>query len=140
MGNATILGDVRTGYSAGTMSVVGDLGLGLGSDWFVEIGGANPIDFDRLLVSGVLSAGGNINISLINGYTPASGTSYQIASFASFVNNGYTFDFSGANLAPGQSWDTSNFGTNGTIAIVPEPSVICLAALLTTGLLVRRRR
>lgn len=140
LGNVSILGDLRSGNSAGTLSVTGDLGLGLGSDWFVEIGGTNPIDIDKLLVSGVLSAGGNINLSLINGFTPTSGQVFDIADFASLTDNGYTFDFSSANLSPGLSWDTSSFGTDGTVSVVPEPSGALLVILGMTGLVLRRRK
>lgn len=140
LGNTTVLGDLRTGNSAGTLSVSGDLGLGLGSDWFVEIGGTAPLDIDKLLVSGVLTAGGNINLSLINGFAPTAGQSFDIADFASLTNSGYVFDFSSAGLSPGLSWDTSTFANNGVVSVVPEPSALLLAALGMGGLVLRRRR
>ena len=56
------------------------------------------------------------------------------------MNNGYTFNFSSAPLAGGQSWDTSTFATNGTIAVVPEPGVFWLIGLGFAGAALRRRR
>jgi fibronectin-binding autotransporter adhesin len=45
----------------------------------------------------------------------------------------------GANL----SWDVSNFGTNGTVAVVfvvPEPGRVVLLVLGLAALIMRRRR
>ncbi|MEM7147276.1 MAG: hypothetical protein AAF591_19325 [Verrucomicrobiota bacterium] len=52
-----------------------------------------------------------------------------------------TFDFSGAPLQPGYTWDTSQFASQGIIqvALVPEPTTPLLL-LLTTSLLALPRR
>lgn len=140
VGDSTISGTLNIGSSPGVMNVVGDLGLGSLSTWNVELGGTSLIDFDRLIVSGELAAGGLINVSLINSFSPGTSDSFQIADFASFVDNGYTFNFTSAPLSGGQSWDTSNFGTNGTITVVPEPGVFWLIGLGFAGAALRRRR
>ena len=138
-GNAAIDGTLATGTSAGTMTITGDVGLGSGSDWQVEIGGTATSAFDRLLVSGELTAGGTISLALINGFNPSVSNSFQIATFTSFVDNSYTFDFSGASLAPGLSWDTSGFASSGVIAVVPEPGFAFLGSIGFL-LILRRRR
>ncbi len=140
LGSTTVAGTLNIGSSPGAMNVTGDLGLGNLSIWNVEIGGTGLLDFDRLLVSGQLAAGGTINISLINSFVPATSDSFQIANFGSFVDNGYTFNFSSAPLSGGQSWETGSFATNGTITVVPEPGVFGLAGLGFAGLMLRRRR
>jgi autotransporter-associated beta strand protein len=139
-GNATIAGTLNIGSSPGTMNVTGDLGLGSLSTWNVELGGTGVLDFDRLFVSGQLAAGGTINVSLINSFVPSTSDSFQIANFGSFVDNGFTFNFSSAPLSGSQSWDTSAFATSGTIAVVPEPGVFGLVGLGFAGALLRRRR
>lgn len=139
-GNAAIAGDLRTGNSAGTMAFTGNLGLNAGSDWFVEIGGTTTADYDRVLVSGNLAAGGLISLLLINGFTPEAGDSFQIADFDTFTDSGYTFNFDGAALDPGLEWDLSQFESDGIVAIVPEPGVFWICGLGAVGALLRRRR
>jgi autotransporter-associated beta strand protein len=140
VGNATIAGTLNIGSSPGTMNVTGDLGLGSLSTWNVELGGTGVLDFDQLFVSGQLAAGGTIHVSLIDSFVPSTSDSFQIANFGSFVDNGFTFNFSSASLSGGQSWDTSAFATSGTIAVVPEPGVFGLIGLGFAGALLRRRR
>jgi autotransporter-associated beta strand protein len=139
VGNATIGGDLRPGSSPGALSVTGDLGLNSGSEWFVEIGGTAPAAFDRLLVSGNLNAGGSILVSLVGGFNPAVSDSFQIASFGSLTNSGYTFNFTGAPLDAGFNWDASQFATTGTLTVIPEPSVAWLGVLGALALIRRRR-
>ncbi len=138
-GSATIAGSLRPGLSAGALSFTADLGLDAGSDWFVEIGGTDVADFDRLLVAGNLTAGGNILLSLINGFNPAAGDSFDIADFTTFTNGGYTFDVSAPQLDPGLEWDLSSFPTSGTIAVIPETPAALLGALGLLILVLRRR-
>jgi fibronectin-binding autotransporter adhesin len=140
IGNTTITGDLRPGSSPGTLTITGNLGLNSDSDLFIELGGTGILDFDRLLVSGQLSASGNILVSLVNSFNPAVNDSFQIATFTGFAGTGATFDFLGAPLDSGLSWDTSSFSTNGTITVIPEPASVLLAALGTLGLALRRRR
>lgn len=139
VGNSTIGGDLRVGSSPGALTVTGDLGLNSGSDWHVELGGTAALDYDRLLVSGALTANGNILVSFYNGYTPAASDSFQIATFSSFSGTP-GFDFTAAPLGAGLSWDTSQFGTNGTIGVIPEPASAILLGLGSLGLALRRRR
>lgn len=142
VGDSTITGTLNIGSSPGVMNVTGDLGLGSPSTWNVELGGTGVPDFDQLIVSGELAAGGIINVSLINSFAPATLDSFQIANFGSFVDNGYTFNFASAPLSAGQAWDTSAFATSGTIKIaaVPEPGVFWLIGLGFAGAALRRRR
>lgn len=140
VGDTTLAGDLRPGSSPGTLSFTGDLGLNAGSDLFIELGGTATPDYDRLLVSGNLDAGGNILVSFVNSFVAANGDSFQIASFGSFTGSGYTFDFSSAALDPELSWDTSQFGSTGTITVIPEPSHGLLLLIGFAGAACRRRR
>jgi hypothetical protein len=50
----------------------------------VELGGLNAgTDSDQLVISGTASLGGTLNVSLLNGFVPASGNSFSVLTFAS---------------------------------------------------------
>lgn len=147
-GYGTVLGDttldsgavLAPGMSIGTLSFADDLALNSGSVWEVEIGGTGVADFDQLLVSGQLTAGGTIAVSLVNLFAPTAGDSFSIASFDSLVDAGYDFDFSAASLDAGLSWDTQLFGSTGTIGVIPEPGSAWLLLLPACMALCRRVR
>lgn len=90
---------------------------------------ADAASFDRLRVNGQAYLGGVIDVDLLDGFMPSLGNSFALLSSASIHNYGYTFDFSDALLGPGLGWDTSTFGTDGTLRVtaVPEPSTWLLA-------------
>ena len=103
------------------------------------MGGTGAGTIDRIVVGGALTAGGLIKVSLVNGFNPANHSSFDVADFGSFTDSGYGFDFTGAPLDPGLTWDTSAFSTTGTIAVVPEQSVALLGEIGAL-LLLRRRK
>lgn len=138
-GNATIAGDLAPGSSPGTLTFNNDLTLNALSELQVELGGTGAGTFDRIVVGGALTAGGLIKVSLINGFNPANYSSFDVADFGSFTDSGYGFDFTGAPLDPGLTWDTSAFSTTGTIAVVPEQSAALLGGIGAL-LLLRRRK
>lgn len=138
-GNATIAGDLAPGSSPGTLTFNNDLTLNALSELQVELGGIGAGTFDRIVVGGALTAGGLIKVSLINGFNPANYSSFDVADFGSFTDSGYGFDFTGAPLDPGLTWDTSAFSTTGTIAVIPEQSVALLGGIGAL-LLLRRRK
>ncbi len=112
-----------------TLSATSTLDLGISSTGYDSIAGVTD-----------LSLGGVIKVSFLDGYVPLGGNVYKIIDWSGTVtDNGFTFDFSGAQLAQGQTWDTSSFLTNGTITAVPEPSAATLL-LLSIGTVVVLRR
>jgi hypothetical protein len=74
----------------------------------VQIGGLTPItDFDRFNITGLASLDGTLNVTLINGYVPGPGNSFQIMTygsragqFATVNGNGqpYTVNYNAANV------------------------------------------
>jgi hypothetical protein len=72
--------------------------------------------------------------------TALEGDSFQIATFGSFSDSGFTFNFDSAALDPGLTWDTSQFANTGTIAVIPEPSHALLMLVGLAGAACRRRR
>jgi len=112
-----------------TMSAGSILDLGISASGYDSIAGVTD-----------LSLGGVIKVSFLDGYVPFGGNVYKIIDWSGLVvDNGYSFDFSGAQLSAGQYWDTSSFLTNGTITAVPEPSAVTLLLFSVGAVLVLRR-
>lgn len=86
--------------------------------------------------------GGVIDLNLINGYSPAYGTTYDLLSAGTIFDNGYT-------LAAGDAgaWSLAITGTAGqgqllqaTYLVVPEPASLGLVMLGGAALLARKRK
>jgi hypothetical protein len=108
-------GIVSPGNSPGTLSVDGTYSQAGGSTLLIELGGTGAGSFDKLAVGGALTAGGTLDIDLINGFTPTAGNSWDILDFASATG---TFTFALPALSPGLSWNTSSLLTSGVVSVV----------------------
>lgn len=116
-GAAFIEGDHRPGNSPALVNFGGDVFYGGASDLFIEIGGtAAGSQFDKVNVADQLSVGGTLNVSLINGFAPAAGQSFDILDFAALNGTFNTLNLPA--LAGGLSWNTSQLYTTGTLSIV----------------------
>jgi hypothetical protein len=120
-------GTIRPGgvNSAGLLYVSGDVSNAVpgGGTIDIELGGVATNQYDRLFlaVRGTLPrtlwAGGTLNVTLINGFTPPEAT-FKILDFASAVGQ-----FSATNL-PGTvdgKWNTDNLYTTGELIYTPPP-------------------
>jgi hypothetical protein len=78
-------GTVSPGDSGpGILSTGGTVTINAGGTLLVEIGGKTAgSGYDRLKVGGIANLGGAISVSVINGFTPAPGDSYQVLTFSS---------------------------------------------------------
>jgi hypothetical protein len=128
-GNGTIVSDVlnsgtvAVGNGPAVLTVHGNL-ISAGT---LEMGIAGLMSHDVVHVTGEFTAGGTIAVELMEDYAPLLGDTFNLMSFDSFIDGGYTFDFSEAELSPGLAWDTSGFAATGTVSVVPEP-ISCLPA------------
>ena len=79
--------------SAGTLTIQGNYTQGAGGSLNIALGGLGAgVGYDQLAVTGTASLGGTINISTINGYVPAVGTSFQVLTFASKTGDFQTYN------------------------------------------------
>lgn len=93
-------GVLSPGDTIGTTTVIGDATLAAGA---LAIDLASPTLADQLLVSGSLALGGALDVALLDGFSPTSG-SWVIATASSFsgafasITPGYAVSQQGANL------------------------------------------
>ncbi|HUP61702.1 MAG TPA: hypothetical protein VNA69_14925 [Thermoanaerobaculia bacterium] len=87
-GNGTITGNVdngaaiNPGASAGSLTIAGNYTQS--GTLNVEIGGTSPgVSYDQLIVTGTATLGGTMNATLIGGYVPSGGETFDPVTFAS---------------------------------------------------------
>jgi len=104
--------------------------------------GTDP-GYDYVDVSGAANVGGFVDIDLLDGFLPSSGTTFDVLTATSVIDNGIQLTWDDSLLLPAQHWTYSIPGGD-TLQLqlaVPEPSTLVLAALGLLGLgLARRRR
>jgi hypothetical protein len=84
-------GDMRPGFSPGTMAFGGDLSFGPLANLEIELAGVSPgTQFDRVTVAESLALGGTLDVSLLGGFTPAPGNAFEIITAANSISG--TFD------------------------------------------------
>jgi len=99
----------------------------------------------NLVLSGVLKLG---SAASFNFSSLQAGNSFNLVNFSSggsFSSSQLQFDFSAAGLGSGLAWDTSLFGTSGTLRVVdaasiPEPAASLLALPAVLLLILPRKR
>jgi hypothetical protein len=90
---------VGTPTAAGTLSVTGSYVQTSSGSLTIKVGGPNPgSDFDQLVVTGTATLDGTLTVTLVNGFTPASGPTYTVLSctsatgtFAALAGDGALF-------------------------------------------------
>jgi len=108
-----VAGNVAPGSSAGILTVGGSYTQGEDATLSIELGGTTAGDeYDRLVVGGMASLDGTLNVSLIDGFTLAGSLGFDVLD-ASQVNG----DFATLNLPAGLTWNASDgtlsFGSGG---------------------------
>ena len=74
-------GSVSPGFSAGALTFSGDFNANPTSDLHIEIGGTTAgTDYDQLDIFGSATFGGALHITLINGYAPSPGDTFEVIS------------------------------------------------------------
>jgi len=91
-GTGTITGNVANtggivspGMSPGILRIAGNYTQGPTGTLNIELGGATyGAQYDVLDVTGAASLSGTLNVSLINGFTPVTGTVFQVMNYGSY--------------------------------------------------------
>ena len=87
--------------------------------------------YDAVDVDGNANFDGTLRVSLISGFTPADGDSFDLFNWGSESGSGPIFDL--PTLDAGLFWDTHTFTTDGTLSVtsapVPEPGAAALVFL-----------
>ncbi|HAC63627.1 MAG TPA: hypothetical protein DCF68_08835, partial [Cyanothece sp. UBA12306] len=115
--NATeIINDslLNPGHSTGILNLNGNYTQTIDGILNIEIGGTN--DFDKLDISNTANLSGNLDISLVNNYTPMLGDSFEILTFGAHLG-----DFTNVNLpslSNGLEWDTQLDTNSFTLTVV----------------------
>ncbi|MGB0861274.1 MAG: LamG-like jellyroll fold domain-containing protein, partial [Saprospiraceae bacterium] len=126
-------GIVNPGSSPGCLVVTGNLNLQGGSKYIAEFGGTTACsDYDQLQVGGTATISGDLEVALINGYSPVNGTAHNIVTSTNqsgtfntvTASNGYevsaSYSASGiivnANPLPGSALDLY-YGNNVAIPL-----------------------
>lgn len=129
------------GHSPAAVTFNGDLSFGPSNILQMEIGGTTAGSlYDQINVTNTLDFGGRLQVTLIDGYTPALHDSYQL--FTALNYTSAFLSYSLPDLSAGLVWDTSeiDFGLL-SIAAAPETATwTALAGLTVLGIALRRRR
>jgi RHS repeat-associated protein len=87
-GSVVNAGQVTPGNAPGILTITGNYTQTASGALNVEVGGTTPgSGYDQLNISGTATLGGTLNISLINGFGPAFGQTFQVMSFAGSTGN-----------------------------------------------------
>ncbi len=106
-GHVFLEGDTRPGFSPGTMAFGGDVSFGPLSTLDVELAGTTPgTQFDRVTVVDSAAVDGMLKVSLLGGFKPVIGNSFQIFTAGGGLEGTFADEVLPA-LAGGASWDVN---------------------------------
>ena len=138
IGNLTNAGEVSPGNSPGTLKVQGNFTQSLDGLLKLEIASTAS---DLLQVTGNAKLGGTLHLSLLGGFTPHAGTTYDLLTASKLSGAFDTLEL--PDLGPGHSWQFSYGADRFSVTAVPEPSTMVLGAIglaAIVGARARRRR
>lgn len=118
-GSGDVEGTTDIGLSPGTLEFTGDYSQSSSAQMEVEIGGLTAgTDFDVLVVGGTVTLDGTLNVTLINGFSPQLGDSFEIMTYGS--RSGDFSTYNGLVLGGGLELQAS-FGASSLTLTVVQP-------------------
>ena len=126
--NVTYNGGFSPGHSPAEVFLRGTANLAASNTLFIELGGLTPGgQFDRLASTGTVNVDGTLDVSFINGFTPAAGHSFEIIG-ATAVNG--TFDTANLPTLPlGLDWNVIYAADSVTLNVFALPTFLTTAAI-----------
>lgn len=116
-GTVNFEGDLKPGNSPASVSFGGNMALGVDAALKMELGGlAAGSQYDQVTVAGNLSLDGDLQILLINDFTPAAGNSFDLLNWSSLSGTFSSLDLPA--LVGGLTWNTSALYTTGILSVV----------------------
>jgi len=118
-GGVTFNGGYAPGDSPAQVSLGGDLTLSDTNTLYIELGGTTAgVEYDRVEVDGFAMLEGTLDVSLINGFTPALGNNFGFL----MASGGFDTSFSSLNLpdlsAQGLDWQLNPSGATLFLEVV----------------------
>ena len=103
--------------ASGSLAFTGNLSLQSTSHLSLDLGGLiRKSHYDYLAISGALSLNGNLDVSLINGFSPQAGHSFDLFDASSVSGNFSLLNL--PSLSSGLGWNTSLLPSTGVISVV----------------------
>ena len=134
-------GVLSPGNSPGVIEITGDYRQGADGSLLVEIAGTVAgTEHDLLVVGGVASLDGALEVVLLSDFQPQGGDEFVVLDFATTLGE---FDaIRLPALSSGLAWDDSALYASGALSVVPEPVAywLMLAGAFLTGIGMRRRK
>jgi hypothetical protein len=123
-------GQVNPGASAGTLTIGSHYTQTANGALNIELGGPDVGQFDKLVITGAATLDGILNVTLINGFVPDAGQTFEVMTFAS-----RTGDFATMNLDFGQGrYATAQYSATAlTLTIHALDHYLCYKAKTTRG-------
>ncbi|HEX5445629.1 MAG TPA: hypothetical protein VFW87_17510 [Pirellulales bacterium] len=115
-GTITFAGNFAPGASPASVSFESSVALGDHDTLSIELGGTVAgSQFDRLVVGKNLALGGSLEVSLIDGFSPAAGNSFDILDWS--TTSGSFASINLPALAGGLMWNASRLAAAGVLSV-----------------------
>jgi hypothetical protein len=122
-GTVVMEGDLLPGASPAQINFGGDLVFGHASTVEIELGGTSPgTQYDRIEIAGAAELGGALDVTLIDGFAPGAGDSFEILRADEGIFGAFTTTSFPA-LSAGLDWNLiySNFAVLLQVAAISLP-------------------
>jgi hypothetical protein len=115
-GTVNFEGDLSPGNSPAAVQFAGDVAFGSDATLQLELGGTSPgSQHDQLVVAGDLGLDGSLDLSLIPGFAPVAGQSFNILDW--FGTRTGTFSSLTLPSLAGLAWNISQLYTTGELSL-----------------------
>jgi hypothetical protein len=115
LSNVNVTGTYSPGLSPAIVTT-SNLALASTSTLIMELGGTTAgSGYDEIQDAALLTLGGTLQVSLVSGFTPATGNSFDLFNWSSLTGTFSTLDLPA--LSGGLAWNTSQLYTTGVLSI-----------------------